>query len=62
MEFDIESFRSYVLTNSESLRKTFRNPHLDEGFLVFVDSVGVIKSELLLPEIQNILTETWKYS
>lgn len=59
---DIDSFRNYVAKNAESLQKRFRNPKLVQGFMDFTENIDTIVSELLLPEIQNILAQIWKSS
>lgn len=60
--FDIDSFRSYVISNSKSLEKRFRNTKLNSGFMNFIDDIDLINNELLLPDVRDILTEIWKSS
>ncbi len=59
---DMEEFKNYVARNSTLLEATFRNPFLSEGFSRFIDSFDEIADKLLLSDIRNILTQTWKSS
>lgn len=58
----IEEFKNYVARNSTLLEATFRNRFLSEGFSRFIDSFNEIVDKLLLSDIRNILTQTWRSS
>lgn len=59
---DIKKFKAYLNQNAAVLEARFRNPHLAQGLLAFVESVDEITDQLLLPAIQNILSQLWKSS
>ncbi len=55
-------FLEYVHKNGQMLEDRFRNPEIRQGFERFTENIDNISEQLLLPEIQNILTKIWKSS
>ncbi len=59
---DTGEFKNYVFHNSALLETTFRNPFVSTGFLEFTDHFDEVVDKLLLPNIRNILIQSWKSS
>ena len=60
--YNIGEFQNFLALNKQRVADTFQNANVPNSLQVFSENISEIKEQLLLPEIQTILSQTWRSS